>query len=266
MFTLCNTAKTQCTQRYLPCTFLSWPHKVILLKEIFFLTYWFSFLKTTLKITLKTFCPMTAKQRTYACSLLITVYQLLEGSWEVQKKCKAGQTHVGNICKITRVDTSETLSPTQVFSDFCSLRSRVRKKESWAGEQQTIATAKTCPFFLLQPSYLNKRGFFPPSLALHSTIFLKWILHSVPINFQRHDHMVIKLFWWLQTVSRKQQMAFFLILARIWPYESFVSRPGKHCPDAVIIGCEQNCLKVYLQFSYQPAGMTFQMGSHWDLG
>lgn len=41
----------------------------------------------------------------------------------------------------------------------------------------------------------------------------------------------------------------------------FVSRPGKHCPDAVITDCVQNLLKLYLKFSYQLAGMTFPTGT-----
>lgn len=153
----------------------------------------------------------------------------------------------------------------------CVVRGQEWEKKGKLGKRTTTHSySKDMSTLLLQSLYLNERGFisFEPSTSLNNIPIVNssFCAYKLSMLSKTWSHCNSYSDGYRQWVSRKQQMAFILILARFWPYERFVSRLGKHCPDAVIIGCMQNCLKLYLKFSYQPAGMTFQMGSHWDLG
>lgn len=70
------------------------------------------------------------------------VYWLLEGSWEVHKKYKAGQMYIS---KGTGIDNNEIIFPTHIFFDLSEVKSEKNRKTR--GEK--IATEMTCPFFLL---------------------------------------------------------------------------------------------------------------------
>lgn len=200
---LYSRAQPPCTKRYSARIFPSCSHKIIFLKEIFFLTHWFIFLKTALKTS---FCPTSAKQSVYACNLLMMFYRLLKikCSREVQKKCKAGQMSLSNIPKVTWVDNSEALDPTQAFSDLCCQGSRVTKwKENWARKQQTIAAAKNTPILFsaifVFEWWVGGEESSQPSTSLNN------ILHFLPVNLtcsQRHNNILIKVFWWLQTLIK----------------------------------------------------------------